>query len=98
MIRTVLLSALGVLLVLLGLIGLVVPLMPGVVFLAAAGCCFAALSPRFQARLARYPAWRGFSRRWQASRHLPVLHRAKLAFWLSAEALMNFARGRGTRR
>jgi uncharacterized membrane protein YbaN (DUF454 family) len=94
MIRTVFLSALGVLLVLLGVIGLVVPLMPGVVFLAAAGCCFAALSPRFQARLERHPAWRGFSRRWQASRHLPALRRAKLAFWLSAEAVMNVVRGR----
>jgi len=94
MIRTVFLSALGILLVLLGLIGLVVPLMPGVVFLAAAGCCFAALSPRFQARLERHPVWQGFSRRWQASRHLPVLRRAKLAFWLSAEAAMSAFRGR----
>ena len=94
MIRTVFLSALGVFLLLLGFIGLVVPLIPGVVFLAAAGCCFATLSPRFRSRLERYPVWQGFSRRWQASRHLPVLRRAKLAFWLSAEAAMNAFRSR----
>ncbi|MGE0623324.1 MAG: DUF454 family protein [Pseudomonadales bacterium] len=94
MIRGVFLSLLGVSLALLGLVGLVVPLMPGVVFLALAACCFAALSPRFQARLERHPGWRGFNRRWTASRHLPVLHRAKLAFWLSAEAAVKLVRRR----
>lgn len=94
MIRTALLSGLGFILVLLGLVGLVVPLMPGIVFLAAAGCCFAALSPRFQARLDRHPAWRGFHRRWASSRHQPVLRRAKLAFWLTADAAMHVVRGR----
>lgn len=92
MIRTTLLFGLGTLLVLLGLIGLVVPLMPGIVFLAAAACCFGALSPRFQTRLERYPAWRGFNSRWVASRGLPVLRRAQLAFWLTAEAAMNAVR------
>lgn len=94
MIRTALLSGLGTILLLLGLIGLVVPLLPGVLLLLAAGCCFAAVSPRLQTRLERHPAWRGMSRRWQASRGLPVLRRAQLAFWLTAEAAMSIVRGR----
>ncbi len=88
MFRTVLLAGLGAVLVLLGLIGLVLPLMPGVVFLLAAGCCFAALSPGIRTHLERYPAWRGFNRRWHASRGLPLLRRTQLAFWLAAEAAM----------
>ena len=94
MIRTILLYCLGTILLLLGLVGLLMPLLPGVVFLVAAAFCFAAQSPRLQARFERHPAWRGFQRRWQASRGMPALRRARLAAWLTAEATLNTLRGR----
>ena len=73
---------------LLGLIGLLIPILPGFLFLILAAVCISALSPRFERRLARYPAWRGWRLRWRQSRGLPVMRRFQLAFWLAAEALM----------
>ena len=76
----------------LGLIGLLIPILPGVLFLALAAVCFSASSPRFQARLERHPAWRGWRARWRESRGLPVWQRLQLIFWLTAEATMNSLR------
>jgi uncharacterized membrane protein YbaN (DUF454 family) len=74
---------------LLGLIGLIIPILPGFLFLILAVVCVSALSPRFERRLARHPAWRGWRLRWRESRGLPLHRRVQLAFWLSAEAAMN---------
>ena len=73
---------------LLGLIGLLIPILPGFLFLILAAVCASALSPRFERRLARHPAWRGWRLRWRQSRGLPLYQRAKFAFWMSAEAVM----------
>ncbi|MGD8416640.1 MAG: DUF454 family protein [Pseudomonadales bacterium] len=88
MIKRVLLFALGSMLVLVGLIGLLVPVLPGVLFLLLAAPCFAALSPRWQGRLARHPIFRGWQLRWRQSRGLPLIARIRLAFWLTAEAAL----------
>ena len=88
------LIGLGSVLVALGLIGLLVPILPGVLFLVLAAVCFSATSPRFQDRLERHPAWRGWRLRWRESRGLPLLRRVQLAFWLTAEATMNTIRNR----
>jgi uncharacterized membrane protein YbaN (DUF454 family) len=80
---------LGVCLLLLGLVGLVVPILPGVLFLVPAAICFSAISPRLQRRLERHPTWRGWRRHWHSSRGLPLFHRIRLAFWLTAEATLN---------
>lgn len=74
---------------LLGLIGLLIPILPGFLFLILAAVCISALSPRFERRLARHPAWRGWRLRWQQSHGMPLHRRLQLAFWLSAEAAMN---------
>jgi len=94
MIKRVVLWSIGCALVVLGVIGLVVPILPGVLFLALGAFCFSATSPRFQARLERHPTWRGWRLRWRESRGLPLFRRAQLAFWLSAEAAMNTVRNR----
>ena len=73
---------------LLGLVGLLIPILPGFLFLILALVCVSALSPRFERRLARHPAWRGWRLRWRQSRGLPLYRRVQLAFWLSAEAVM----------
>lgn len=94
MFKRAVLFSLGSVLVVLGLIGLLVPILPGVLFLALAAICFSATSPRFQSRLERHPAWRGWRLRWRESRGLPFLRRIQLAFWLTAEATMNTIRNR----
>lgn len=92
MFRRALLTCLAIGFAALGLIGLLVPILPGVLFLAVAALCFSAVSPRFQARLNRHPAWRGWQLRWRQGRGLPLLRRLKLAFWLTAEAAMKALR------
>jgi uncharacterized membrane protein YbaN (DUF454 family) len=89
MIKRAVLICLGSTFTVLGLIGLLVPIMPGFLFLAAAAVCFSVTSRRLQGRLERHPAFRGLRNRWRAGRHLPLFHRARLAFWLTAEATMN---------
>ena len=94
MIKRAFFFGLGGLLTVLGLIGLVVPILPGILFLALAAVCFSATSERFHSRLERHPAWRGWRLRWRESRGLPLLRRLQLAFWLTAEAVMRTTRQR----
>ncbi len=94
MLKRALYLSVGTGLVFLGLIGLVVPILPGILFLALAALCFAAVSPKLQRRLERHPTWRGWHRRWRSSNGLPLLHRCRLAFWLTAEATVNTIRSR----
>lgn len=98
MIKRAVLICLGCIFVALGLIGLLVPIMPGLLFLVAAAVCFSATSADLQSRLERHPAFRGLRNRWLAGRDLPLFHRARLAFWLTAEVAMHALSGRaGTR-
>lgn len=77
----------GLMLAMLGIIGLVLPVMPGLVLLAAAAGCFSLASRRFRTRLEhrlhRHPRYRQALRRWQAGSSLPLWRRLQLAFWLS---------------
>ena len=102
MIRQFLLATLGVMLLGLGLIGLIVPVLPGVLFLALAAACFSCCSPALQRKLEQSPLWMRFQklthrarRRWLAGRGLPVLSRLRLAFWLTADTLFRGVRGPG---
>lgn len=92
MIRKFLLLSVGVGLLLLGLVGLVLPVLPGVLLLAAAAGCFSLASNRFrrtlELRLARHPRYRAALRRWQAARGLSPWRRAQLGFWLTAASLL----------
>ncbi len=89
MLKRAFLLSLAVCLLLLGVVGLVVPILPGMLFLALAAISFSAVSPRFQRTLERHPTWRGWQRRWRSGRGLPLFHRIRLAFWLTAEATLN---------
>ena len=92
MIRALIMGGIGGLLAIIGLMGLLIPILPGIPLLVLAAVCFSAASPTFGARLERHPTWRGWRARWRASRGLSVLARARLAFWLTAEAVMNLVR------
>lgn len=92
MIRKLLLLVAGLALTVLGLIGLVLPVLPGLLFLAAAAFCLSLASQRLRHRidghLERHPRVQRARRRWQAGRSLPVWHRLRLGFWLSLSALL----------
>lgn len=81
----------GCALTVLGAIGLIVPIMPGVLFLAGAVVCFSMVSAGFRdsvgIHLFRHPRYRLARRRWNAGAGLPLLERLKLAFWTSLAAL-----------
>ncbi|MEM8767966.1 MAG: DUF454 family protein [Pseudomonadota bacterium] len=94
MLKRALFLAAGTALTALGLVGLLIPIIPGVLFLALAVVCFSAASPRLQQRLERHPAWRGWQARWRESRGLPFYQRWQLAFWLWADATLKTLRSR----
>lgn len=95
MLKRLLLITTGIVLVLAGLVGLVVPVLPGVLFLALAAVCFSAGSPRIRSHLDGHPGWQRFQTSWRRGRSLSLLERARLAFWLSASTAFG-ARGLGT--
>ena len=79
---------LGVVLSIIGVIGLVVPVLPGVLFLALAALSFSAGSPRVGTYLEGNPTWRRYQRRWRRGAGLGPTERARLAFWLSVDAAL----------
>ena len=81
----------GCALTVLGVIGLVIPVLPGVLFLAGAVVCFSMVSVGFRdnvgIHLFRHPRYRLARRRWNAGAGLPLWERFKLTFWTSLAAL-----------
>lgn len=73
----------GCLLTLLGLIGLLLPVAPGLLFLAAAAFCFASVSARFRKHLDAHPRVGPYARRWAAAAHLPALKKLKFGLLLA---------------
>jgi len=94
MLKSILLSAAAFALFVLGLIGLLIPVLPGVLLLIAAALCASAVSPAVRDHLHRHPTMRRVHRRWHASEGLHLLDRAKLAFWLSVDAMADVVPGR----
>ncbi len=87
MLKRFLLGLAGTALAVLGVVGLLVPVMPGLLFLAGAAACFSLASRRIkrqlESRLGRYPRYRRTLRGWYLGRHLPVWRRAQLTFWMA---------------
>ena len=92
MLRKLVLLAAGAALTVLGLAGLVLPVVPGVLLLAAAAGCFSLASPGFrhglERRLHTHPRSRRALERWRSARHLPLPARMRLAFWLTLQSLV----------
>ncbi len=92
MLRKALALAAGLALTLAGLVGLVIPVLPGLVFLAAAAACFSMASRRFRAalegHLARHPRHRRAVERWRRGQRLPIGARLRLGFWLALGSLL----------
>jgi len=98
MIRAILLTTAGLCLTALGLVGLIVPILPGLLFLLLAACCFAAVHPAMNERLQRHPALQRARRRWRSSDGLGLMDRIRLGFWLAADAILTSTPGSDTRR
>ena len=65
-----------------GLLGLLIPIIPGVLFLALAAILFAGVSSRFRAQLHRSSRTRPYLLRWEATSRMSLLTRAKAALLL----------------
>src|SRR5215204_7815131 len=72
----------------LGVAGLVLPLIPGLLFLAVAAVVAAKVSPRFAATLRRNDTLRGYIDRTQGIDELPLDQKLKLAGLLFVKALI----------
>ncbi len=85
MLRKLLFVLAGCSLTVLGVIGLVVPIMPGLLFLAAAVACFSVVSTAFRdiigVHLFRQPRYRLARRRWNAGAGLPWAQRIRQVVW-----------------
>jgi uncharacterized membrane protein YbaN (DUF454 family) len=74
---------------LLGLAGLILPLIPGLLFLAIAAILAAKLSPRFAQMLRRNETLRGYLDRTEAFADVPLEQKLKLAGLLFVKALID---------
>lgn len=85
------LIAAGVIVVclLLGLAGLILPLIPGLLFLAIAAIVAARLSPRFAQTLRQNDALRGYLDRTEGFADLPLEQKIKLTGLLFVKALID---------
>jgi uncharacterized membrane protein YbaN (DUF454 family) len=75
--------------VLLGLAGLILPLLPGLLFLAVAAIVAAKLSPRFAETLRQNETLRGYLDRTEGFSALPLDQKLKLAGLLLVKALID---------
>jgi len=86
MIRNLLIGLVGGAFLMLGVLGLLLPILPGFLFLFIALMCFATISPTVRRRLEGNRTLKALHGRWRRGRGLPLWHRMKLMFWLSAES------------
>lgn len=88
MLKRVLVLFLGTILLFFGVVGLFIPILPGILFLIGAAACFSSVSPPINRWMQRSPRVRRWQSRWQSSAELPWYRRVQLAFWLSAESVV----------
>ena len=74
---------------LLGLVGIVLPVIPGLLFLALAVWLVARVSRRAADYLNSHPQWQRQQRFWDRTQHLSLAQRAQLGFWLSGRILVD---------
>jgi len=79
MLKRTLYTAAAVLALFIGALGLIVPIIPGILFVALAVVLFANASQRFRRRLHASPRTRPYLVRWENSSALPTTDRIRLA-------------------
>lgn len=79
MLKRTLYTAAAVLALFIGALGLIVPIIPGILFVALAVVLFANASQRFRRRLHASPRTRPYLARWENSSALPTTDRIRLA-------------------
>lgn len=83
--------ALAMVCILIGIVGLILPMMPGLVFLAVAILLLARVSRRFDVWARRNPRLRTFRQRITAMSTVRMTDRFKLAGWMTLDALVKGA-------
>ncbi|MEQ8955217.1 MAG: DUF454 family protein [Gammaproteobacteria bacterium] len=75
--------------VLIGLVGLVLPIIPGILFLALAAWLLARVSSRFAFHLEQHPVWRRLRRYRRSTSYLSLTQQLKLSLLLLCRAAVN---------
>lgn len=71
-----------------GVVGLILPIIPGILFLALAAFIMAKLSSRFAYFLDDQPIWQRLKRQWHSTRVLTVVEKTKLmALYIARSAI-----------
>lgn len=79
--------------VFIGLIGLILPIIPGILFLALAAFLMAKLSSRFAFYLDNQPLWQKLQRQWRSMRVLTIAEKTKLMGLYLVRASVNGVEG-----
>jgi uncharacterized membrane protein YbaN (DUF454 family) len=86
--KALILVCVGIFLVI-GLIGLILPIIPGILFLALAALLLAKISSRFAYYLNNNSSWQRMRRYWRSMSFLSVAQQVKLSFWFAARSLVS---------
>ena len=74
--------------VFIGIIGLILPIIPGILFLALAAFVMAKISDRFAFYLDDHPIWQKLKRQWRSVRVLSIVEKVKLTGLYVARGLI----------
>lgn len=75
--------------VIIGLVGLILPIIPGILFLALAAWLMSKVSSRFADRLEESPIWLKIRRYWQSISFLSITQQVKLSFLVLARSVVD---------
>ncbi len=87
-IKAIILVVVGIFLVI-GIIGLILPIIPGILFLALAALLLAKVSSRFAFHLNNNLTWLRLKRYWRSVSFLSVAQQVKLTLWMVARSIVN---------
>ena len=86
--KAIILAAAGIFAII-GVIGLVLPIIPGILFLALAALLLSRVSSRFRFHLNNYEGWNKFNDYFRSISYLSIGRKIKLTVWLQARSLLN---------
>jgi uncharacterized membrane protein YbaN (DUF454 family) len=88
MLRKALYTVVAAVCLVLAAIGMLIPVVPGILFLVLALGAASMVSPRIARAIDRNPLAREWRNRWRLGAGLPWHARARLMFWLTADAVL----------
>jgi|TARA_B100000959_G_scaffold68644_1_gene72709 hypothetical protein len=86
--KAIILAVVGLFLII-GVIGLILPIIPGILFLALAALLLAKVSSRFSYYLSNNATWNRFKRYFQSVGFLSIAQQIKLSFLIVARSVVS---------